>query len=794
MKIFLTSALLCLVLCESAHAQEVAILDQGYNTTLTNRGVFYNPVCFGIEKWRTHTGTHVNGDYGTSGLVSIRDGNHVGMSSVSLCKPSHFGLPDGAANTPRLRSLPDFGKAQSGAADTYKEFVTLGSDHQPRVHFNFPFKNISFGGNLKHGTAVANAAYEFNSNVRRKMFQIFYISNRNNSRNTVAACSQPATNTMTQNSAVIGGPDTILSALQRIRDNPDGVDAVNLSVVFRRTFCDRLAGNINLNVCDNSVGQDEIYDLEQLGIPVVVGLGNEDIGPNEKTWPACLDGVIKVGSENDNNNVQNGGIGIGAMDVDFYAKNTISVNNSAPGNSLAAPRIATAYAMIKEAVPNSTIDQRTEALRLANTRTNTYRSNGKPYKRRYVKKTDIAKAITELEKLIRGNIDNIFFEDLNEYGPIFADAAQNYSFEIDFNNLIATNKLQAEGGLGVASKALSVSSVRDVVLSLDAKMSASLASRNGLKIYINNTLRESTDFFNNDSHVSLVLNRNFFSTGSNTIRIEPANASRPWGIKNIRADFAPPVELVLEQMDTAEYGYSHTPARYTGLRAKFNLTTIPSDFIFSATGWDIDTADESSVFLNGELLGTMNNGPSSQYSPRSSFRLRKADLKTGSNVIEFVQRTPDSTWNGFENEKWAVKDLLVQQAKPDLTVSSIDILDRNLDGSQPFQATATISNIGIGSSIVDSVVRFYVSTDKNITRNDTQIASTGFAVLNENRSRVVIQSIQTSLVNQGYYLGACIDAVPTESISANNCSEGIALKSAVSITPIIMLLLDNESS
>lgn len=29
------------------NAQQIAILDQGFNTTLTNNGDFYNPMCFG---------------------------------------------------------------------------------------------------------------------------------------------------------------------------------------------------------------------------------------------------------------------------------------------------------------------------------------------------------------------------------------------------------------------------------------------------------------------------------------------------------------------------------------------------------------------------------------------------------------------------------------------------------------------------------------------------------------------------------------------------------------------------
>ena len=37
------------------------------------------------------------------------------------------------------------------------------------------------------------------------------------------------------------------------------------------------------------------------------------------------------------------------------------------------------------------------------------------------------------------------------------------------------------------------------------------------------------------------------------------------------------------------------------------------------------------------------------------------------NLIEFQQRVPGVDWSGFEDEKWAVKDLLIEVAKPNLS-------------------------------------------------------------------------------------------------------------------------------
>jgi len=206
----------------------------------------------------------------------------------------------------------------------------------------------------------------------------------------------------------------------------------------------------------------------------------------------------------------------------------------------------------------------------------------------------------------------------------------------------------------------------------------------------------------------------------------------------------------------------------------------------------MDRADESEVFLNGTSLGFLNQGPSSAYATRNNFILRSDLLQQGNNSIEFVQRVPDDDWQGFQDEKWAVRDIRVEQALPDLTVSSVEIIDKQLDGSTTFQATATISNVGIGSSVVGSVAHFYASSDKTINSNDTVLQMIPFAPLLENRSTIVNATIQTSLVNQGLYFGVCVDSVPTEGAIGNNCSKAIRLSNTPSLAPIMMMILDDE--
>ena len=794
MKLYRILILIGILAPTISNAVEIAIIDQGLNTGMTNRGQFYNPICVGrSDDW--YLRTNPNNPYTVSDRNGrVQDHNRVGMQRISLCTNGFNTRTRFDANVPRFRSLPPMGKQTNGAPDIFREMVLLRSDLSIALTFNPPFVNKSFGGQLVHGTNVATAAYRFNNNVRRKMMQIYSIA-PNSTRTPALSCNVRAGSSMSQSSPSIGGAVPILLALREIIRNPDGVDAINMSIVFRSAFCERAQGNFTPSLCEDGLngeapaGQDEVDALRALGIPFVVGLENKDIGGTEVTWPACLDGVIKVG----NRDVARNSIGVGAMDIDFYALDTTTGER---GNSFAAPRIATAFAMLKEAVPNSTIEQRSVALSIANTRQRTYNSGTRTFTRRDVRKTDIPQAIIELRELVRTNIDEIFFNDSGEYGPINGGSNTPYAFNIDFDQLIGRDGLASKQADQVSQAVGSavIPSARDVVLSFEGAATTVNAQ---FVISINGQNRAITPPFRGTRNFSMVLNRNSFREGENTIRI--STSFQNWGLKNIKADFHPVVSLNVGQTDTNEYGYSQVPERFTGLRTAFNLSDIQGDYILGATGWDMDRADENEVFLNGESLGFLNQGPSSAYSPRSRFIIRASQLEQGNNVVEFVQRRPDSSfipdspslWRFFEDEKWAVKDIRIERALADLAVTSIDITDHNLATNVPFEVTTRVANVGIGSSIVNSAVRFYASTDKNITPGDIQLKTLPFAPILENGARGIATTVQTSLVNQDYYFGACIDPVPTEGNLSNNCSEGIKLASEVNITPIIMLLLDD---
>ncbi|MCB1925918.1 MAG: hypothetical protein KDJ27_19635, partial [Gammaproteobacteria bacterium] len=75
----------------------------------------------------------------------------------------------------------------------------------------------------------------------------------------------------------------------------------------------------------------------------------------------------------------------------------------------------------------------------------------------------------------------------------------------------------------------------------------------------------------------------------------------------------------------------------------FDATTGDS-LSLSVDGYDVDYADEVSVWLNGALLGYLSKGPNNALNGGDTFALTPSLLVTGSNLVEFRQRTQGYIW------------------------------------------------------------------------------------------------------------------------------------------------------
>ena len=93
--------------------------------------------------------------------------------------------------------------------------------------------------------------------------------------------------------------------------------------------------------------------------------------------------------------------------------------------------------------------------------------------------------------------------------------------------------------------------------------------------------------------------------------------------------------------------------------------------------------------------------------------------------------------------------------------------------SPAFTLGVTVENKGSGSS-GSTTLRYYRSADSTITNGDTEVGTDAVGGLAASgRSREGIDLTAPSAPGT-YYYGACVDAVPDESDTTNNCSPGIA--------------------
>lgn len=649
--------LACLLSTQGSHATSIAILDEGINTDFTwdARTVTEREGCRSLE-------TNAEGDVPLSSAKLLFAG---------LCE-------DGTV----FETLPLFTKAAEYKNTKSYDFQSGTETRTFTVTVRKVIDGLDRG---THGNKVSNAAWDFdkpmaaNDKLIHRPWQIFGINLQSGSPRWVARhtnsefpneneqLNKHAIDVLNYIAIISGEPTEVGSELKEL-------GAVNMSFGSGGTS----SSTETIALCDNGVGQDAVNALYDRGIAVVVGLLNEDIPADVVTWPACLDKVIKVGSPTAFN-ASGRGIGVGANGLDFFAKDTA---NGDVGNSFAAPRVAAAYARLHKLFPFSSVSEKTNALQAADTRTATYRTKDitgttVTLRRRYIKNTDLTEAIKYLA-ILYPPIDpasaSVNFNDGGQYGAFFGAPRPDYRAIINFRQLQPDPKVGADAEQGKASvsgvfKAGTgiLSARRDIEVSFTGVVDTSVPNY-GFQLIVNGVqVGEITNFNRtNELQKTFIVNRKYLNNSDdNEIVLRPNRSDLNWGIRDISIEFLPIIPLQVGTKNTEEYGYSHTPTRYTGLRATFDLPEIIADeYTLSATGWDIDLDNETEVFVNGHFLGHLTHAPASSiYSRRDQFRLSEEILNPGAtNYVEFVQREPLSgVWIGFQAEKWAVKDILVAE-------------------------------------------------------------------------------------------------------------------------------------
>ena len=114
-------------------------------------------------------------------------------------------------------------------------------------------------------------------------------------------------------------------------------------------------------------------------------------------------------------------------------------------------------------------------------------------------------------------------------------------------------------------------------------------------------------------------------------------------------------------------------------------------------------------------------------------------------------------------------DLVVQSPAQSSAVSK-----SSLNSGESFTLSFIVRNQGDGTS-PSTTLRYYRSTNPTISSSDTEVGSDSVVGLGPNVPSPQSISLTAPSSAGTYYYGACVDSVPGESNTSNNCSSGVSV-------------------
>ena len=116
---------------------------------------------------------------------------------------------------------------------------------------------------------------------------------------------------------------------------------------------------------------------------------------------------------------------------------------------------------------------------------------------------------------------------------------------------------------------------------------------------------------------------------------------------------------------------------------------------------------------------------------------------------------------------------------PDLVASSFSVDDQNPSGGARLRLSASVVNRGGGESR-RTTLRYYQSDNSAISSRDTEVDTSVVGSLDAGETSSESGRATAPTRAGTYYYGACVDSVPDESNTRNNCSRGVR----VTVSPL----------
>ena len=134
-----------------------------------------------------------------------------------------------------------------------------------------------------------------------------------------------------------------------------------------------------------------------------------------------------------------------------------------------------------------------------------------------------------------------------------------------------------------------------------------------------------------------------------------------------------------------------------------------------------------------------------------------------------------------------------EAGRPDLVVETPSARDREAVAGRAFVLSATVRNRGDGDSEA-TTLRYYRSTNAAISAADTQEGTDRVGALSASGSGGESATLTAPSEPGTYYYGACVDAVPGESDTANNCSAAVAARVSVPVVRPDLVVVSPSAS
>ena len=191
--------------------------------------------------------------------------------------------------------------------------------------------------------------------------------------------------------------------------------------------------------------------------------------------------------------------------------------------------------------------------------------------------------------------------------------------------------------------------------------------------------------------------------------------------------------------------------------ANANIVTLSW---YRSTDSDITSADTliGSNIITGILIGGSEN-------KSQSF------IATSNSGIYYYGACVEHVIGGETNlDNNCSKAIFIEVINTDVAIGELIVSDETPSNNQSITLSTTVSNVGRLSSSA-STLRWYRSTDSDITSADTLIGSNIIPILSAKNSENINLPVTAAPSSAGlYYYGACVDAVVGETNLGDNCS------------------------